>query len=70
MRSVPAGGCPAALKNAVWGSAPEMLTLWHGEQMLVLPGDRVFFYEPADGTLIFVDAGKTNSATVGCDGHA
>lgn len=44
----------ASLKNAVWGSEPELLTLWHGEAVPVRPGDRVRFYEPADGTLIFV----------------
>jgi len=48
-------GDPAPLKNAVWGSEPELLTLWHGEAVPVWPGDRVRFYEPADGTLIFVD---------------
>ncbi len=46
--------CTAQLKNAVWGSEPELLTLWHGEAVPVRPGDRVRFYEPADGTLIFV----------------
>lgn len=45
---------PAALKTGVWGSEPEMLTLWHGERAQVRPGDRVRFYEPADGNLIFV----------------
>ena len=45
---------PATLKNAVWGSDPELLTLWHGKVVPVGPGDRVRFYEPADGTLIFV----------------
>ena len=48
-------GGPVLLKNAVWGSEPELLALWHGELVPVWPGDRVRFYEPADGALIFVD---------------
>lgn len=47
-------GDAARLKYAVWGSEPELLALWHGERVSVWPGDRVRFYKPADGALIFV----------------
>ena len=54
MSALPGRDDPAALKNAVWGSEPELLILWHGEAVPVRPGDRVRFYEPTDGNLIFV----------------
>ena len=69
--SVQAGRSESApLKNAVWGSEPELLTLWHGEAVPVWPGDRVRFYEPADGTLIFVDIADDGATAEPGDGDA
>lgn len=63
-------GEPARLKKAVWGSEPELLALWHGEWVPVWPGDRVRFYEPADGALIFVDIDDDTAAGEVVDGNA
>jgi len=63
-------GEAARLKKAVWGSEPELLALWHGEQVPVRPGDRVRFYEPADGTLIFVAIDDVDSTVEAADGDA
>ena len=63
-------GDRARLKNAVWGSEPELLALWHGERVSVWPGDRVRFYEPADGALIFVDIDDNALMAEARDGDA
>lgn len=63
-------GDPARLRKGVWGSEPELLALWHGEKVPVWPGDRVRFYEPADGTLIFVAIDDGDSTVETVDGDA
>jgi len=61
---------PAALHRAIWSADAELLTLWHGERVPVRPGDRVRFYEPADGMLIFVDIDEFGTAGGGRHGDA
>jgi hypothetical protein len=61
-------GDPVHLKKAVWGSEPELLALWHGARVPVWPGDRVRFYEPADGALIFVAIDDGDSTAEAQDG--
>lgn len=63
-------GDTACLKQAVWGSDPETLALWHGEQVEVRPGDQVRFYEHADGALIFVAIDDDVSTEAAGDGDA
>ena len=58
------------LKHAVWGSDPELLTLWHGGSVPVWPGDRVRYYEPVDGQLIFVGIDDDRSKEEDDDGDA
>ena len=69
MNALASRGDPASLQNAVWGSEPELLTLWHGEAVPVWPGDRVRFYEPVDGTLIFVDIDADAETAEQADGN-
>ena len=69
MNALASRGDPAPLQNAVWGSEPELLTLWHGEAVPVRPGDGVRFYEPSDGTLIFVDIDTDAETAEQADGN-